>query len=103
MASPVIQIRIPDRLVERIDEARGSMKRPDFIRRAVEAYLGGRVSVSPREGDKELLLKVFGGKRLTSRQAKQVTGWLGLRYDKAEAELLAEGKIGFVDGVVVVK
>ena len=51
--------------------------------------------------DKDILLKMFSEKKLTSRAAQEASGFLGLRYSHAEAELLAEGKIAIKDGVVV--
>lgn len=49
--------------------------------------------VSPRAADIEALRALIGEKRLTSRQAEQAMGWLGLRYANAEKGLLQSGGV----------
>ena len=114
MPDKIISMRLPAEVVDRLNDIPGN--RSDFIRKAILKALetgipateaDERQSEVPkrlagREADKDILLKMFSGKNLTSRAAQEASGFLGLRYPHAEAELLAEGKIAIENGVVVV-
>jgi hypothetical protein len=107
-----------------------SNNRADFVRAAVEAALGGvstmpsrpkknsiagsvKEAVRPRKSgaskksgvvvsaDQQAVLDYVQGRRVSSRDVEAHFNWLGLRYSKAERQLLAAGLIGFQDGMMV--
>ena len=51
--------------------------------------------------DSLVLLEALRKKRMTPRDAERAMGWLGLRYSRAEAELLGAGVICLDDGFLV--
>lgn len=69
---------------------------------AVQFVRPGSTVVSPRVQDKADLLALVRSKRLSSRQAKDSLGWLGLRYENAERGLMDDGVIWVSDGVLEV-
>lgn len=62
----------------------------------------GSEVVSPRAQDKADLLALIQSKRLSSRQAKDKLGWLGLRYENAERALMDDGAVWVNAGVLEV-
>lgn len=57
MASPVVQVRVPEGLLERIDAVRGEVSRSSWLVTAAEAVLGGAVV----QGNAGLVLPVVQG------------------------------------------
>lgn len=51
--------------------------------------------------DEAVLLEAVRRKRMTSQQADRAMGWLGLRFARAESELLSRGLIRVDGGVLV--
>lgn len=64
----------------------------------------GSVSKDPlslRDQDKADVLAAVAGGRFSSSDLERRMGWLGLRYSRAEKDLLSSGDICIADGVLV--
>jgi hypothetical protein len=116
----VMNVRFGDGTFARIDKLGGN--RSGFIRAAVASALdaadGGRkkksfvssgkkgdrvavVAATGRSADQAVVLDLVRSKHLTSHQASDFLGWLGMRYANAEKALLRAGSIAVVDGALV--
>jgi Arc/MetJ-type ribon-helix-helix transcriptional regulator len=66
-----------------------------------EKKIDGQAVSDGLRPDAKVLLEALRGKRMTSRDAEKAMGWMGLRYSKAEGQLLLAGAIRVEGGVLV--
>lgn len=113
MKTSMVSLRLPDDLMARVDAACGPRGRSGWFRAAAEARLsGGDVPVSdPVQAptrkrtlklgrDAGLLLKALQGRRRTRENLVLGLGWDRVRYEKAEAILVRDGRILVMNGMV---
>ena len=113
MSTVSVTARLPAGLVERLDARAGKGGRSKAMSEALEVYLAAvgderrrdtpePVSRSSVHPDDDAVLHMIRGKRLSAREAKAMSGWLGIRFDRAEQRLVRSGRIRYVDGIMEV-